>query len=118
MISFNFVDKCPTVHDLHDMVDKDRKPVKVIQRIAAGKYKTFGMFLLKDQNMTAVDVIEGDLIHKGAVAITEAIIKEWVTDETTSTPHTYEHLIESIRKCGLGALAEEIKTILSGTTHI
>ena len=97
------------------MVGADGRSVKIIQRIAAGKYmyKDFGMFLLKDENMKEVDVLERHHIHEGPEAITEAIILKWL-QESGSTFHTWQHLIDCIRKCGLGALAEDIKNALPG----
>ena len=97
--------------NLSSMVGKDGQPVKIIQRIAAGNRKDFGMYLLNDENMRAVDVLEACHIHEGPEGIAEAIIKKWL--ENDSTPHTYEHLIDSVRKCGLGALAEDIENALS-----
>ena len=93
-------------------MDEDGQPVKIIQKIAAGKYKDFGMHLLDDENMTEVDVLEKHHIHEGPVGITKAIIKEWLV--SGSTPRTHKHLIDCIRKCGLGALAEDMENALSG----
>ena len=98
------------------MVDKVGQPVKIIQRIAAGMYKDFGMYLLDDENMTEVDVLERHHIHQGPVGITEAIIKEWLV--SGSTPRTWEHLIKCTRNCGLGALAEDIENALSGIAQL
>ena len=98
------------------MVDAVGWPVKIIQRIAAGKYKYFGMYLLNDENMTEVDVLERHHIHQGPVGITEAIIKKWLV--SGSTPRTWEHLIGCIRKCGLDALAEDIENALSGIAQL
>ena len=99
------------------MVDKVGQPVKIIQRIAAGNYQDFGMYLLSDENMTEVDVLEYHHIHEGPEGITEAIIKKWLV--SGSTPHTWEHLIGSIGKCRLGALAEDIENaLLSGITQL
>ena len=105
-----------TLQSLSSMVGEDGRPVKIIQRIAAGNFKDFGMYLLNDENMTEVDNLDRDHYCEGGEGITKAIIKKWLTSETT--PHTYKHLIKCIRDCGLGALAEEIETALSGTTHI
>ena len=94
------------------MADAAGRPVKIIQRIAADKYKDFGMHLLNDANMTEVDVLERRHIYEGPEGITEAIIKKWLV--SGSTPRTWEHLIACIRKCRLGALAEDIESALSG----
>ena len=46
------------------MADAAGRPVKIIQRIAADKYKAFGMYLLNDENMTEVDVLERRHIYE------------------------------------------------------
>ena len=98
------------------MADAAGRPVRIIQRIAADKYKAFGMYLLNDENMTEVDVLERRYIYEGPEGITEAIIKEWLV--SGSTPRTWEHLIGCIRKCRLGTLAEEIENALSGIAQL
>ena len=94
------------------MVDAGGDPVEFIKRVAADKYKYFGMYLLNDENMTEVDLLERLNFHEGPEGITEAIIKKWLV--SGSTPRTYEHLIACIKKCGLGALAEDIENAPSG----
>ena len=93
------------------MVGADDRPVNIIQRIGAGQYKDFGMYLLNDENMTKVDNIKTLHIYEGPRGITKAIIIEWLVSDCT--PHTHEHLIGCIRKCGLGALAGDIENALS-----
>ena len=111
-----------TLMALHNMTktdgQTDGKPVEIIQRIAAGNYQVFGMYLLNDENMTKVKVIKKNHVHEGAEAITQAIMQKWleVSDPSTS-PHTYEHLIECLERSGLGALAEDIVDALGGITH-
>ena len=95
---------------------KDGRPVKIIQKIAAGNFKDFGMYLLNDEDMTDVDNLERNHCREGTEGITEAIIKKWL--DTGTTPRTYKHLIKCIKDCELGALAEKIENALSGTTHI
>ena len=45
---------------------KTMKPLKIVQKIAAHDYTTFGMCLLQDENGEEVDLIEKDHISKGA----------------------------------------------------
>ena len=78
--------------------------MSVIQRIAAGNYKKFGTFLLRDKNVAMVALIEKD--HKGAESVTEAILQKWL--ESDAPTRTYQHLIECLRHSELGALAELI----------
>ena len=78
--------------------------MSVIQAIAAVNYKKFGMYLLRDDNVAMVDLIEKD--HKGAVSVTEAILKKWLASDAPT--RTYQHLIECLRLSELGALAELI----------
>ena len=98
------------------MVDAVGWPVKIIQRVAAGKFQDFGMYLLNDENMTEYDVLQRYHIHEGPEGITEAIIKKWLVSKLL--PHTWEHLIGCIRMCGLGALAEDIENALSGIAQL
>ena len=95
----------------------DSKPVEIIQRIAAGNYQVFGMYLLNDENMTKVKVIEKNHVHEGAEAVTQAIMQKWLEVSEPSSPHTYEHLIECLKQSGLGALAKDIVDALGGITY-
>ena len=105
-----------TLGYLKSMMSADGRSVKIIQRIAAGKYKDFGMFLLNDENMTKVGVLERRHIHEGPEGITEAIILNWL-QESGSTFHIWQHLIDCIGKCRLDSLAEDIKNAPSGITQ-
>ena len=40
------------------MKGADGEPLKIVQKIAAHDYTTFGMYLLQDENGEEVDVIE------------------------------------------------------------
>ena len=44
------------------MKGADGKPLKIVQKIAAHDYTTFGMCLLQDENGEEVDIIEKDHI--------------------------------------------------------
>lgn len=86
----------------------DGEPLRIIESIAASDYKTFGMFLLQDENGVAVSLIEKDHINKGLGAgdITRAILQKWLT--SSALTHTYQHLIACLRQSGLGVLADLI----------
>ena len=92
------------------MKGADGNPLKVIETIAAGNYKIFGMYLLRDDNGAMVDLIERDQIIKGAASVTQAILQKWLTSDAPT--RTYQHLIECLRQSGLGALAELITTVV------
>ena len=79
----------------------------VIQKIAAGDYETFGMYLLQDENGGKVDLIKENNKQKRAEGITEAILKEWLNNGPKHT-RTYGHLIECLRESDLRALADVI----------
>ena len=96
----------PTLLDLIAIKGVDGKPLRVIETIAADKYKKFGMFLLQDMNGVTVDLIEKDHISKGAENVTQAILQKWLTSDAPT--RTYQHLIECLRQSELGALAELI----------
>ena len=85
------------------MKSTDGQPLKIIQKIAAGDYMTFGMFLLQDDNGEEVIVIKRDHIHDGAESVTQAILIKWLTSGALT--HTYQHLIECLSLSELGALS-------------
>ena len=88
------------------MKGADGKPLKIVQKIAAHDYATFGMYLLQDENGEEVDLIEKDHISKGAESVTKEILKKWLTSDAPT--RTYQHLIECLRQSELGALAEQL----------
>ena len=102
----------PTLLKLMAMKGADGKSLRVIETIAAGNYKKFGMYLLQDDNRTMVDLIEKDHIVTGAAKVTEAILQKWLTSDAHT--RTYQHLIECLRQSELGALAELIATVVQG----
>ena len=83
--------------------------LNVIQKIAAGDYKTFGMRLLQDENGMKVNLIEKNNRQEGAEGITRALLNEWLRDGPEHT-RTYDHLIDCLKESGLGALADDIAT--------
>ena len=89
-----------------EMKGVDDKPLRVIETIAAGNYKKFGMYLLRDDNGAMVALIEKDHIIRGAASVTEAILQKWLTSDAPT--RTYQHLIECLRQSELGALAEQL----------
>ena len=95
------------------MKGADGKPLKIVQKIAAHDYITFGMHLLQDENGAMVDHIERHHIRDGADSVAEAILQKWLTSDAPS--RTYQHLIECLRQSELGALAEQlITTVVQG----
>ena len=89
------------------MKSADGKPLKMIQKVAAGDYMTFGMLLLQDDNGEEVNVLKRDHIHDGAESVTQAFLIKWLTSGAAST-RTYQHLIECLRQSELGALSDNI----------
>ena len=102
----------PTVLKLKRMKGADSEPLKIIQKIAAHDYTTFGMCLLQDENGEEVDLLKKNHIHDGLESVTEAIIKKWLTSDAPT--RTYQHLIECLRQSELGALAELIEKTMVG----
>ena len=102
----------PTVLKLKKMKGADGEPLKIIQKIAAHDYTTFGMYLLQDENGEDVALLKKNHIHDhGAESVTEAILQKWLISDAPT--RTYQHLIECLRQSELGALAELIgKTIV------
>ena len=66
----------PTLLKLKTMKGADGKPLKIVQKIAAHDYTTFGMCLLQDENGEEVVLLKKNNIHDGAESVTEAIHPE------------------------------------------
>ena len=96
----------PTLLKLKTMKGADGKPLKIVQKIAAHDYTTFGMCLLQDENGEEVALLKKNNIDDGAESVTEAIIRKWLTSDAPT--RTYQHLIECLKDADLGALAELI----------
>ena len=73
----------PTLLKLISMKRTDGKPLRVIETIAAGNYKMFGMYLLQDDNGTTIDLLKKNHIHDGAESdtLTQAILQKWLTSD-------------------------------------
>ena len=102
----------PTLLDLMAMKGADGKPLRVIETIAGGNYRMFGMYLLQDKNGAIVALLKRNHINDGAESVTEAILQKWLTSDAPT--RTYQHLIECLRQSELGALAE----LIANTTGI
>ena len=96
-----------TLLKLKTMKGADGKPLKIVQKIAAHDYTTFGMCLLQDENGEEVVLLKKKNIHDGPESVTEAIIRKWLTSDAPT--RTYQHLIECLRQSELGGLAELIE---------
>ena len=86
------------------MEGADGKNLRIIPRIAAGDYMTFGMRLLQDENGDQVELIKRDHRQDGTESVIQAIIRKWLA--SGAAPNQY--LIECLRKSGLGVLANGI----------
>ena len=93
------------------MEGADGKNLRIIPRIAAGDYMTFGMRLLQDKNGDQVELVKRDHRQDGTESVTQAIIKKWLT--SSSGAATTQHLIECLRKSGLDALAKDIANAIA-----
>ena len=91
------------------MKKTDGKSLRIVQKIAAHDYITFGMCLLQDENGEEVALLKKNHIHDGAEGVTEAILQKWLTSDAPT--RTYQHLIECLRQTELGALAELIENL-------
>ena len=94
----------PTLHDIKRMTGTDSNSLRIIPRIAAGDYMTFGICLLQDKNGVEIDLLKR--MHHNDLDITEAIFQKWLTSEAPT--RTYQHLIECLRMSKLVALAKDI----------
>ena len=96
------------------MKGADGNPLRIIPRIAAGDYMTFGMCLLQDENGDQVELVKRDHRQDGTESVTQAIIKQWLTSVAAPT-RTYQHLTECLRQSELDALAEDMGISGEGT---
>ena len=94
------------------MRGENGEPLDIVQKIAAGDYMTFGIYLLQDENGDEVELIKKDHKQNGAESVTQAILRKWLISGGPTC--TYHHLIECLRDSDLGALAEEITTAIFG----
>ena len=72
-------------------------------------YKTFGIFLLNDENGAKIDCIakeEGELIH-----INLKILSRWLQEEGMQRP-MWSTIIDVLKKSSLRVLAEEISSVI------
>ena len=88
----------------------DGTPLKIIKRIAAGDYTTFGMLLLQDENGEEINVIKRNHIQEGTENVTQAILQEWLTRGSPTC--TYQHLLNCLRESELGTLADDMTNSL------
>ena len=99
----------PTITNLQDIKNGDG--LDVFDTIAAKDFSLFGMRLLKDDNGTKVDLILKDERAKGNgnSSVVRKILQEWL--DRGGDNLTYHHLIDCIRKSGMGAFAERIEAM-------
>ena len=73
-------------------------------------YKTFGILLLEDDNGAKIDAIiakeEGEPKH-----INLKILSKWLQGEGMQPP-AWSTIIEVLKMCNLGVLAEEISSVI------
>ena len=79
--------------------------LKVVEKIGT-EYKIFGTFLLKDDTGFLVDAIKHDCLGM-THGITRKILQEWLAGK--GEPVTWACLVETLHRCNLNALADEIQ---------
>ena len=79
--------------------------LEVIEKIGT-EYKKFGTFLLKDDTGVLVDAIDRDCLGK-THRITGKIFQEWLAGK--GEPVTWACLVQTLHRCKLNALADEIQ---------
>ena len=82
--------------------------MNIPERIGAN-YKSFGIFLLKDDDGGKVESItkQEDTVHDMRLAI----LSKWLQGEGMQPP-TWSTLIEVLKDSNLGVLAKEIETVI------
>ena len=97
----------PTLPQLLNFPGKSGE-INILERIGT-QYKTFGIFLLKDDNGAKVDCIakeEGESIQ-----ISIKILSKWLQGEGMQ-PLTWSTVIQALKMSNLGALAEDIRAVI------
>ena len=79
--------------------------LEVVEKIGT-EYKIFGTFLLKDNTGFLVDAIKHDCLGM-THEITRKILQEWLAGK--GEPVTWACLVETLHRCNLNALADEIQ---------
>ena len=79
--------------------------LKVVKNIGT-EYEDFGTFLLKDDKGVLVDTIERDCFGK-THRITRKILQQWLAGK--GEPVTWACLVETLHRCNLNSLADEIQ---------
>ena len=79
--------------------------LEVIENIGTD-YEKFGTFLLKDDKGVLVDAIKHDCLGK-THGITKKILQEWLAGK--GEPVTWACLVETLHRCKLNTLADEIQ---------
>ena len=100
-------DDKPTLPRLLNFPGKSGE-INIPERIGT-QYKTFGIFLLNDDNGAKVEAIakeEGESIQ-----ISIKIMSKWLQGEGMQPP-TWSTIIEALKMSNLGALAEDIKAVI------
>ena len=97
----------PTLSQLLKFPGKEGK-IDIPERIGTN-YKSFGIFLLKDDNGTKVEAItkEEEKVHD----ISLKILSKWLRGEGIRPP-TWSTLTEVLKDSNLDVLAEEIETVI------
>ena len=77
----------------------------VVEKIGT-KYENFGTFLINDDTGVLVDAIKHDCLGK-THQITRKILQEWLAGN--GEPVTWACLVQTLHRCNLNALADEIQ---------
>ena len=97
-------DDRPTILALKGI--KGRDGLDIIETIAANDhYRTFGMYLLHDENGLKIELIEKSK-QNSPKKVVEGIVRDWLQQDPSSN---YYHLIDCIRKSRMETFAQEIK---------
>ena len=97
----------PTLSQLLNFPGKSGK-INIPEKIGT-HYKTFGIFLLKDDNGAKVESIakeEGESIH-----ISLKILSKWLQGEGMQPP-TWSTIIEALKMSNLGVLAKDVRAVI------
>ena len=94
------------------MTNLDLLPVRVrgqrvrILRQSAARYKEIGSYLLNDKDGAIVATLE---YLREPEKILREIFSRWLQNDTE---HSWEHLVQCLRRCELNGLADDVETAL------
>lgn len=108
-ISFFFLDHKPTLHQLHVLMNKDGRKVKVIDSVAA-KWEELAIALGFDA--PDIDYVKRDYTQDAKGACRQ-VLYMWLNDESNENlPITWTTLVQCLKDAQFSSVAEDLEKVL------